>query len=1241
MNHQLRYLSLTLGLVSLWSGTAVSAESFNFQKTDVVALTGGSNMERTRLDGWLHAYLLAAHPDLKVRNFGWEGDTVFEQWRDDGTLDQLDAKRRAAEQRIQREAGSTSWRQQRDWRSQLDEVGASVVIAQFGQMESLAGPAGLERFTAAYDALIADFAANSRRVLLIAPVPFEKDLAANNTHLSLYTQAIQELAQKRNLPFIALTPAPDSQHTDNGFQLNAVGQKWFAAQIVTGLGLRITENEALRREVIELERLWFDYWRPMNWAFLYGDRTNVPYSKDWRDSSQRIFPQEMNDFLPLLEQAQANVKAALNGSPIQPITARSSIPEEAPSVPPQTPEQELATFKIMDGFEVNLFASEADGVVKPIQMRWDERGRLWVACAVSYPQIKPGERANDYVLVCEDTDGDGRADHFHKFVEGLFMPSGLELGDGGLYVAQGTELLHFKDTNGDGRADVSKIVLGGFGTADSHQMINCINWGYGGELWFTQGHHIYSRVETPYGVETLNRAGIWRYRPRSGHLDPFFHWSSAGANCWGVVTTPDGQPFHKSGANIGSYYSTPGLIRSNLAVDAQIMNLCMAPIKQVGMEFLHSSHFPPEMQGRVLIGGYYANLLEWHTMELKDGIYQTTRLPNIIETDNTVFRPVEVRMGADGAIYVADWYNPIIGHYQASYRHPDRDKAHGRIWRVSWKGGPLQPKQNLAESTTEDLLNQLDSPERWTWYQARRLLFEKDPAQLIPILDSWWPTQTPFRQLQALALYEAHDRSQPDLLQKMLRATEPNIRAYATRVLGTWTRLGKLPDPLALLKPQLHDPDPLVRLEAIVAASYHSSTESAALAASTLDHEFNGYHQHALTKTLHVLSPWWATQPQFEKDAHHLFALQNSWVEDPNTNRTRQQASAIMKEKALQATTPEDRRLWLQALAKASGPADQAFLLEQATENPDLLAAIQSAAPDNAAALLKPLFESPNNAIQQQALRLAGLWKVEAYLDAIRQKALTQKTRSALDAWISLRPNEVVKHTLDHLDDEASARPLLEALVLRTEGLNALQRNLEKADSISPDQAKATLRLLHLIGRNDERLTQPLMQRAGISAGIPIYSKATITYLVKTAQSIGNAAEGKVLYETIGCIACHKPGAANSDIGPDLSALARGLPIDMIVTELIWPSLNVKEGYEAITVTLKDNSILTGFKHTETADTLAIREISGNIRQVAKTDTQKTTTGGSLMPDTLILGLDETQLAHLIKYLSELGKSAD
>ncbi|MCX6857234.1 MAG: hypothetical protein NTV80_20280, partial [Verrucomicrobia bacterium] len=455
--------------------TLVHAQSFELKPNDVIALTGGANIERTRFNGYLQTSLIASKPELKikVRNFGWEGDTVFEQWRDGGNHQNLDPKRAQAEKRISNETGTDSWRQQRDWRQQLSDAGATVVIAQFGQMESLAGVEKLPQFIEAYERLIAEFADEGRRVVLVAPVPFERSVA-----LGEYSEAVRTLAQKLSLPFIGpigpIGPILDEQ-----------GHRIMAEQIVKALGLQTITNEAIRTQALEFERLWFDYWRPMNWAFLTGDRTNVPYSKDWKDTSKRIFPQEMEDFRPLLKQAEDNIWAAIEGKAVTPIGIRSSVPVEPPTAKPQSPEEELASFTIQDGFAVNLFASEADGIIKPIQMRWDERGRLWVACAVSYPQIKPGEKANDYVLVCEDTNGDGKADKFHKFVEGLFMPSGIELGDGGLYVAQGTELLHFKDTDGDDKADTKRIVLGGFGTADSHQMINCINWGFGGELWFT------------------------------------------------------------------------------------------------------------------------------------------------------------------------------------------------------------------------------------------------------------------------------------------------------------------------------------------------------------------------------------------------------------------------------------------------------------------------------------------------------------------------------------------------------------------------------------------------------------------------------------------------------------------------------------------------------------------------------------------------------------------------------------
>jgi putative membrane-bound dehydrogenase-like protein len=151
------------------------------------------------------------------------------------------------------------------------------------------------------------------------------------------------------------------------------------------------------------------------------------------------------------------------------------------------PAAQLASFQVADGFEVNLFASEVEGIANPIQCRFDEAGRLYVACSWVYPQLKPGEVADDKIIVLEDTDGDGRADRSTVFADGLMIPTGIEIGDGGVYVGNGTELLHLRDTDGDGRADERRVVLRGFGTGDAHQNINSIRWGPGAELMFSQG----------------------------------------------------------------------------------------------------------------------------------------------------------------------------------------------------------------------------------------------------------------------------------------------------------------------------------------------------------------------------------------------------------------------------------------------------------------------------------------------------------------------------------------------------------------------------------------------------------------------------------------------------------------------------------------------------------------------------------------------------------------------------------
>ena len=160
---------------------------------------------------------------------------------------------------------------------------------------------------------------------------------------------------------------------------------------------------------------------------------------------------------------------------------------------------------------------------KPSQINFDPQGRLWVASSEVYPQIKPGEKANDKIVILEDTTGAGKADKTTVFADGLLIPTGVEPGDGGAYVANSTELVHLSASKPGEKADRRRVVLSGFGTEDTHHILHTFRWGPDGCLYFNQSVYIHSHLETPHGVKHLNAGGIWRLRPETMGLDVFVH----------------------------------------------------------------------------------------------------------------------------------------------------------------------------------------------------------------------------------------------------------------------------------------------------------------------------------------------------------------------------------------------------------------------------------------------------------------------------------------------------------------------------------------------------------------------------------------------------------------------------------------------------------------------------------------------------------------------------------------------
>ncbi len=405
-------------------------------------------------------------------------------------------------------------------------------------------------------------------------------------------------------------------------------------------------------------------------------------------------------------------------------------------IPSTDPSVEQKTFQVAAGLEVNLFASEPM-VRKPIQMAWDARGRLWVASSAIYPHIKPGQTESDQILILEDTDHDGKADKSIVFYDGLFIPTGIWPQDGGVYVANSTELLFLQDTNGDDKCDTSKVLLSGFGTEDTHHILHTIKGGPDGNLYFNQSVYIHSHIETPFGVRRLMGTGIWQFQPRTGRLEVF---SMGQVNPWGHIFDDWGQSFTTDGAyGEGINYAFPGATFRCLPNQLPRILTGMNPgqPKQCGLTQITGAHFSTEWQGQLITCDFRGHRVNRFALTDEGSGYRSKQLPDLMSSTHGSFRPVDVNIGPDGAIYLADWFNPIIQHGEVDFRDPRRDQVHGRIWRVTMKDRPLSSQTDLTKLNDIDLLEKLKSPDQSVRYWVKQEMKTRKVKQLPALLDSF------------------------------------------------------------------------------------------------------------------------------------------------------------------------------------------------------------------------------------------------------------------------------------------------------------------------------------------------------------------------------------------------------------------------------------------------------------------------------------------------------------------------
>ena len=957
---------------------------------------------------------------------------------------------------------------------------------------------------------------------------------------------------------------------------------------------------------------------------------------------------------------------------------------------PHDPSAEQETFQILPGFEVNLFASEPM-LANPVHMTWDPRGRLWVACSWAYPQVKPGQEPNDKIIILEDTDGDGRADKSTVFADGLLVPTGFELGDGGVYVANAPDLLFFKDTDGDDKADVREVVLSGFGTEDNHHAISAWRWGPGGWLYFQEGTFLHAQVETPHGLTRLENGGVFQFHPRTLRLKVFADFRAS--NPWGHMFNRWGQSILIDNPQL--YFMAP--LTANSRAKLPYSSFFRASTKHSGGDFVSGRHLPEQFRNELWTNAYKTHGIDRYRIEIDGSGISAKELDPLIVSTSVNFRPVDLKTGPDGAIYIADWYNPLIGHMQHSFRDPRRDHTHGRIWRVSYKGrAPLAPPKLLGVPAKE-LAAHLQAPEDWTRNQVRRVLYDMDAAEAKQGLADFVESLSgrgeaaERSRLEALWSYQTIGVVERRLLETVLSSQDGRARAAAVRVIRYWA--GKLDDPLALLAKAIQDEHWLVRLEAILSLSFLEDPEAMVIAVRALDRPRNRHIDHALQLTADALRRHWtplyeAGNLEFDNADQESFALSTAQSSSAavkplmsllNSGQIDSKRLEALFQPLVESGKAKDLEAVLDRISAIGGSGYSAGTvsmllrgIEKAVRGRNLElkpeqrfyqryfghadAEVRIAAMGLAAALKVESFAAPilriarggsepMNVRAAAAVALSELGK-RGELVSLTAAANPLGTRYA--GVIGLAAHDVADaapraaEVLSARPGKSDPAPLAAAFLERSGGADALARALEKRPPHA-NAAKAIMAHLNRTGQQHAGLAKVL---SSVAPAAPLDQQLLAEEMSKLIADIGaqgDPARGEAIYRRpeLACMNCHSIAAAGPSLGPDLAAIGSSSPMDYLVDANLQPSKGIKDQFANVRVTTKDGRVHNGILAYEDEQQVILNDATQRGKQTAiqAADIEDLQAMPSLMPAGLVNHLESRQeFLDLIRFLSELGK---
>ena len=935
---------LALGLL-LVLGTQDGA-SLKLRKGDHICHVGNNLADRMQHYPWLETFIQSRFPKhgLVFRNLGFTGDEVNKRPRS-------------------RDFGSPD--------DHLRHNKADVIFAFFGYNESFAGEGGVGNFRKALSEFIARTkkqnysGKGAPRLVLFSPIAHEDlksphlpDGKENNARLALYAKAMAEVARAAGVTFVDLFGPTRAEYeknaeplTLNGIHLNDRGNR-IVAEIIDG-ALFGPRPSAARPSEAELRKLhaairdknfhWFNRYRTVDGYNVYGGRSKL----NWHGQSNAdVMKREMEIFDVMTANRDKRVWAAAQGrdvkiddSNVPPlIPVKTNRPGRGPNgtYPYLGGEEAISKMKIAKGMEINLFASEEThpGLINPVQLAVDTDSRLWAVLWPTYPHWNPRKPLDDKIVILPDENGDGKADKLIVFADGLNSVTGFEFWNGGVLVAAAPEILFLKDTDGDDRADVRIRMLQGVSSADSHHTANALTIGPAGGLYYSRGVFHVTNMETPTKTFRSTRTGVYRFDPRTFEIG--FHFP-VGPNPHGDVFDGWGYQFVSDGTSGTGYYVGLG---KGKGAPKQWYRKRVRPVPAIGM--LSSSHFPPENDGNFLICNVigFLGVLQ-HRIEYTGADINAIEAEPIVVSSDPNFRPSDVEVGGDGALYIADWQNALIGHMQHNIRDPNRDHAHGRVYRVTAKGRPLLKPAKMKGKPIRQVLEHFRAKESGTRYRARLELTGRSRKEIVSEVGKWTATldarnvadEMPL--LNALWVFEEQRIVNEPLLKKVFQASEPRVRAAAIRTLGHWGP--KVKDWASLLLAAARDKEPLVRHEAVVAAPSFEGLAAAEAIFEAAIRPTDVQLDYALNDSRKSLNVDKFVQEALRagkklSPSAQAYALKNTSI----GNLVRMERSEAVCEALLTRTgvNERDRRAALDALAKIRSTSALAVLLS-AIANPE------------------------------------------------------------------------------------------------------------------------------------------------------------------------------------------------------------------------------------------------------------------------------------------------------------------